>query len=102
MQNASRVQSFSEVKQRRGVPKEVTGAWGTETPLQDLMGYIRMEATVAAGSPAGSSPPPPPLPRREERKDAAFSMDRRWVQSGRGERLLGTGVISLTTRVRPQ
>jgi hypothetical protein len=62
------------------------------------MGYIRMEATVAAGSPAGSSPPP----RREERKDAAFSMDRRWVQSGRGERLLGTGVISLTTRVRPQ
>jgi hypothetical protein len=40
------------------------------------MGYIRFEATVAAGSPAGSSPPLPP-PRREERKDAAFSMDRR-------------------------
>jgi hypothetical protein len=52
----------------------VTGAWGTETPLQDLIGYIRIDATIAAGSPAGASPPPP---RREERKDAAFSIDRR-------------------------
>ena len=46
----------------------VMGAWGTAMPRQDLMGYIRMDFTVAAGSP---SPPPP---RREERKEAAFSM----------------------------
>jgi hypothetical protein len=37
-------------------------------PRQDLMGYMRMDLTVAAGSPA----PPPPM--REERKEAAFSM----------------------------
>jgi len=43
-------------------------AWGTAMPLQDLIGYTRMDFTVAAGSP---SPPPP---RREERKEAAFSM----------------------------
>lgn len=57
------------------VPVEATGACGTETPLQDLMGYMRIDATVAAGSPDGASPPLPP-PRREERKDAAFSIDR--------------------------
>jgi len=59
-----------EPAERRGrVPVEVMGAWGTAMPRQDLMGYIRMDFTVAAGSP---SPPPPR--RREERKEAAFSM----------------------------
>jgi len=26
------------------------GAWGTEMPLQDLMGYTRTDVTVAAGA----------------------------------------------------
>jgi hypothetical protein len=44
------------------------GACGTARPLQDLMGYMKIDLTVAAGS------PPPPPPRKEERKEAAFSM----------------------------
>lgn len=51
---------------------EVIGAWGTEIPLHDLMGYIRIDLTVAAGSGGTSSPPP----RREERNPAAFSIVR--------------------------
>jgi hypothetical protein len=46
-------------------------ACGTEMPLQDLMGSMVMDCTVAAGS---GDPPPPPPARREERKEAAFSM----------------------------
>lgn len=39
------------------------GAWGTEMPLQDLIGYTKMDVTVAAG--------PPAPPRSEERNEAA-------------------------------
>lgn len=56
-------------------PVAVMGACGTARPLQDLMGYIKIDLTVAAGSP----PPPLPLPpRKEERKEAAFSMAMAW------------------------
>ena len=47
----------------------VMGAWGTEMPLQDLMGYTRTDVTVAAGALAS-----PPLARSEERNEAAFSI----------------------------
>jgi len=53
-------------------PVEAMGACGTARPLQDLMGYMKIDLTVAAGS------PPPPPPRREERKEAAFSMAMAW------------------------
>jgi hypothetical protein len=53
------------------IPVSVMVAWGTAMPLQDLMGYTRMDFTVAAGS--GEAAPPPP-PRMEERNEAAFSM----------------------------
>lgn len=54
----------------------VMGAWGTEMPLQDLMGYMRIDLTVAAGS-SELSPPPR---RIEEMNDAAFSMGERRVE----------------------
>ena len=47
----------------------VMGAWGTEIPLQDLMGYTRTDFTVATGAPE-----PPPPPRSEERNEAALSI----------------------------
>jgi hypothetical protein len=47
----------------------VMGAWGTEIPLQDLMGYTRTDFTVAA-----CAPEPPPPPRSEEMTDAALSI----------------------------
>jgi len=61
-------------ERRHGMaPVEAMGACGTARPLQDLMGYMKIDLTVAAGS-----PPPPPPPRREERKEAAFSMAMAW------------------------
>jgi hypothetical protein len=48
----------------------VIGAWGTEIPLQDLMGYTRTDFTVAAGAPES----PPATPRSEERNEAALSI----------------------------
>jgi hypothetical protein len=52
-------------------PVEVMGACDTARPLQDLIGYMKIDFTVAAGS-------PPPPPKREERKEAAFSMAMAW------------------------
>jgi len=48
----------------------VIGAWATEIPLQDLMGYTRTDFTVAAGAPES----PPATPRSEERNEAALSI----------------------------
>ena len=65
--------------EKKKVPVEVTVAWGTEMPLQDLRGYTVMDRTVAAGS---GDPPAPPT--REERKEAAFSMAMGCLQPQRG------------------
>lgn len=68
-------------------------------PLQDLMGYMRTDFTAAA---AGSSSVPPPVPRREERKDAAFSIDRWLAPCARQQQHVewsGNGESAATTRL---
>jgi hypothetical protein len=62
-------------------------ACDTARPLQDLIGYMKIDFTVAAGS-------PPPPPKREE---AAFSMAMAWSCLGVGGVQDGVSSILDTT-----